>query len=343
MTQQAIQKRDAAKVAIIGPGRIGTNVAFQIYNRLGRKGLVEDIMLIGRNSKKVSCVAEEIYDANDGSIPTRLTQSTEPQSAAGYDVVVYAAGRTIRSSEKREDLLVENGILARTILDRLEVRGNEVFITVTNPVDVLNTYFSRELGLPANQVIGFGGMLDAARFRQAVVSQMRNLLGKAVYATEVKNAFVLGQHGDWLTPLFERLELPASVPPLDAGTIEKVRSAMAEIVPKLIKFRGCADIAPAAHISKMIEALLTGRDSEIECCSIVPPKQAQEHYGGEALAVSFGIPVTMKKGGVETRILEILDESRQRITTGVREIAKGVEMLYENIVLKHNGNWKQVA
>ena len=44
------------------------------------------------------------------------------------------------------------------IFDGLKFNGNEIFITVTNPVDVLNTYFSRELGLPANQVIALGGM-----------------------------------------------------------------------------------------------------------------------------------------------------------------------------------------
>ncbi|MDO8339624.1 MAG: hypothetical protein Q7T16_03120 [Candidatus Burarchaeum sp.] len=332
MTQPASQRKDGARVAIIGVGTIGSNVAFQVYNKLGKKELVEDIILIGRNEEKVACAAEEIHHSNDGSISTRLKHSTVVDSAAGCDIIVYSAGRTIKPHETREDLLRENGSIAADVRKGLSLKGTEIFITVTNPVDVLNTYFSRELGLPANNVIGLGGMLDSARFRHTVVDYLRRALGVPLVPSDVKNAFVLGQHGAGLTPLFERLELPPDIPVLSSRAIEKIRKEMGEIVPRIIRVRKCADFAPATHITRMIELLLQDTESKIECCSLVPPMVFQKHYAGEVLDVSFGVPVTLKRGGARPITIDILEDSRQRISNGVRDIWSNVQQLYDYVV-----------
>jgi malate/lactate dehydrogenase len=89
MSTITVQKRNGTKVAIIGVGRIGTNVAFQVYDKLGRKGSVDKIILVGRDLKKISCIAEEITHANDGSITTHIEPTTDIRSAVGCDVVVY--------------------------------------------------------------------------------------------------------------------------------------------------------------------------------------------------------------------------------------------------------------
>jgi len=329
MTELGINRRNGAKIAIIGAGKIGTNVAFQVFDKLGRVGLVEEIVLIGKHREEVDCVAEEINHSNDGHIATRLKPCTTPHSAVGSDIIVYAAGRTIRPRETRESLLMENGLLARRIREELTLTGNEIFITVTNPVDVLNTYFSRELGLPMNKVLGFGGMLDSARFRYVLAEHFRHDFNITLLPQDVKGAFVLGQHGDNMTPIFENVEFPADMPRMTPSGIEKIRKDMAEIVPKLIRVRGCADLAPSAHISRMIEMLLQNVDSVVECCSVVPSKQLQRHFSGEVLDVSFGIPVTLKKGGISAVVLDISEERQSQIGKGVKEIRDYVEMLYD--------------
>jgi malate dehydrogenase len=335
MTGLRTTRRTGAKISIIGAGKIGTNVAFQVFDKLGRTGLVEEIVLIGKNKEEVSCVAEEIHHTNDGTIATRLTPSTVPNRAAGSDIIVYAAGRTIKPGETRESLLVENGLLARTIREELTLKGNEIFITVTNPVDVLNTYFSRELGLPMSNVLGFGGMLDSARFRCVLVEYLRHAFNNSIMPQDVKDAFVLGQHGGNMTPIFEKLGLPANVPFMTPVSIEKIRGELAEIVPKLIRIRGCADFAPSAHIFRLIALLLQDADPVPECCSIVPPKQLQQHYGGEVLDVSFGIPLLLKRGGISAAMIEISKESQNQIGRGMKEIRDYVDLLYEKVGAEH--------
>ena len=61
----------------------------------------------------------------------------------------------------REDLLgVNAGIMKSVIGQAMEASPNAVFICVTNPLDVMTTLAFRESGLPANRLMGMGGVLD---------------------------------------------------------------------------------------------------------------------------------------------------------------------------------------
>jgi malate dehydrogenase len=211
--------------------------------------------------------------------------------------------------------------------------GNEIFITVTNPVDVLNTFFSRELDLPLKQVVALGGMLDAARFRSTVTEHIQHTFGFQLEPVDVKNAFVFGQHGDCLTPIYEQLDLLRGVSKLTASDISCIDKKMNEIVPRLIQTRGYADFAPSTHVFHMVERFLQDSDSNIECCSLIPPKHFQMQYCGEILNVSFGVPVVLGRDGALTVSVDISEESKRRIKKGAEAIQDYVNMLYSRFNL----------
>ena len=63
------------------------------------------------------------------------------------------------------------------------------YIIVSNPVDVLTYVFTKISGLPENQIIGSGTLLDTARLRYGL-SRHFNVAQKNIHA------YVYGEHGD---------------------------------------------------------------------------------------------------------------------------------------------------
>jgi L-lactate dehydrogenase len=104
------------------------------------------------------------------------------------DAVVIAAGRGSQSGESRLDLLRDNAAIARMLARQLSPLAG-LLIVVANPVDVLTQIVCEESGLPPERVLGTGTMLDTARLRQSLGSEL-GIEPRSVHAQ------VIGEHGD---------------------------------------------------------------------------------------------------------------------------------------------------
>ena len=63
-----------------------------------------------------------------------------------------------------------------------------IYIIVSNPVDILTYVFTKISGLPENQIIGSGTILDTARLRYGL-SEHFHVAQKNIHA------YVYGEHG----------------------------------------------------------------------------------------------------------------------------------------------------
>ena len=68
-------------------------------------------------------------------------------------------------------------------------------LVVSNPVDILTHLAVIQLGLPWQQVLGLGTMLDTARFSSLIADELK------LAPTQVK-ALILGEHGDSMVPIW---------------------------------------------------------------------------------------------------------------------------------------------
>jgi malate dehydrogenase len=176
---------------------------------------------------------------------------------------------------------------------------NAFVICITNPLDAMVMALQKFSGLPANKVVGMAGVLDSARFRYFLASEMN------VSVRDV-TAFVLGGHGDTMVPL-ARYSTVAGIPLPDLvkmgwlkqerldQIIQRTRDGGAEIV-NLLK-TGSAFYAPAASAIQMAEAYLRDQKRVLPCAAYLDGQ-----YGVKGLYV--GVPVVIGAGGVE-RIVEI--------------------------------------
>ena len=175
----------ARKITIIGAGSVGATIA---YN-LSQDDVASEIVLIDVNKDKV---AGEVMDIIQGTCfrdPIAITAG-DYEDAKDSDIVIITSGVARKPGQSRLELTQTNVDIIKDITPKIvEVAPNAKYIIVSNPVDIITYAFMKLSGLPENQIIGSGTMLDTARLRTGIAEHF-NVAQKNVHA------YVFGEHGD---------------------------------------------------------------------------------------------------------------------------------------------------
>lgn len=282
-----------AKIALIGAGQIGGNLALMAV----QKGL-GDVVLFDVVDGVPQGKALDIYESTpvDG-YSNSLTGTNSYEDVKDADLVIITAGIPRKPGMSRDDLLGTNAKIMTEVATNLKrVAPNAFVIVISNPLDAMVYLFQKVSGFAKNKVMGMAGVLDAARFRTFISMET------GVSVADI-SAFVLGGHGDTMVPLprysyVGGVPLP-DYPGLTAQKIEEMvartRNGGGEIVA-LLK-TGSAFYAPAASAIAMAESIL--RDQRRVFPAAV---YCEGEYGYHDLHI--GLPVILGKNGVE-KIIEI--------------------------------------
>lgn len=171
-------------IAIVGAGSVGSSIAHSLLLRR----VVGTLYLVDIDEARCH---GQVLDLADASYLSHVKVKQGTTAEAGQaDIIIITAGAKQNPGETRLDLVDRNYKILKSILGGMQpIRKDAVLLLVANPVDVL-THFAQDLsGLPRNQVLGSGTLLDSVRLR----SQIANRLGVADSSV---NAHVLGEHGD---------------------------------------------------------------------------------------------------------------------------------------------------
>ncbi|MBM3482859.1 MAG: malate dehydrogenase [Alphaproteobacteria bacterium] len=286
------------KIALIGAGNIGGTLALLA----GQKELGDIVVLDipaaegvakGKGLDIAQLAPVQGFDAS-------YVGTSSYEDIKGADVVIVTAGVPRKPGMSRDDLLSINSKVMKAVGDGLKQYAPNAFvICITNPLDAMVMALQKFSGLPANKVVGMAGVLDSARFRHFLATEMN------VSVRDV-TAFVLGGHGDTMVPL-TRYSTVAGIPLPDLvkmgwmkqerldQIVQRTRDGGAEIV-NLLK-TGSAFYAPAASAIQMAESYLKDQKRVLPCAAYLDGQ-----YGVKGLYV--GVPVVIGAGGVE-RIVEI--------------------------------------
>jgi len=148
------------RIAIIGSGSVGSNIAFALILRR----VAGEIVLVDIDGPR--CHAQ-VQDLSDGAFlsSTRIREGSFNE-ASKCDIIVISAGAKQRPGESRNDLVGRNMDILKSVIGGMQpLRPDAILLIVANPVDVLTYFAQRMSGLPKSQVIGSGTLLDTARLR----------------------------------------------------------------------------------------------------------------------------------------------------------------------------------
>jgi len=220
------------------------------------------------------------------------------EATAGSDVVVITAGIPREPGQTRIDLAGDNAPIMEDIQSSLaEYSDDFVSLTTSNPVDLLNRHLYETGDRSREQVIGFGGRLDSARFRYVLSRR---------FETPVRNveATILGEHGDAQVPVFSKVRVDGRDPEFGADEREEILAELQESAMDVIERKGATEWGPATGVAHTVEAIL--RDTG----AVLPASVKLEgEFGIEDAAV--GVPVKLGSDGVEEIVeWDLADEER---------------------------------
>jgi malate dehydrogenase len=249
----------------------------------------------------------------------QITGANDYEPTAHSDVVVITAGLARKPGMSRDDLLLANHAVVKSVTEQVAKYSPEaILVLVTNPLDAMCWTAHQASKFPRNRVIGMAGVLDTARFRTFIAQELS-------VSVENVTAVVLGGHGDTMVPVV-RLSSVSGIPLtelLDEATLAKLvdrtRNGGAEIV-KYLK-TGSAYYAPSAAAVEMVESILKDKKKVLPCAALLDGE-----YGVHGVFV--GVPVKLGASGIE-KIYEIklTDEERAMLAKSTAAVKELVEVI----------------
>jgi malate dehydrogenase len=307
-----------SKITVVGAGNVGGTTA----QRLAEKNEY-DVVLVDIVEGVPQGKALDITQAGPVcGYSAHVTGTNGYDETAGSSVAVITSGIPRKPGMSRDELLTTNAKIVKSVVSELVSRSpNVILILVTNPLDAMVHVARRVSGLPKFRILGMAGVLDSARMRSFIATEL-NVPGSDV------DAMVLGGHGDTMVPLSRYTTVKGkpvsellSKERLD-GIVKRTREGGAEIVG-LLK-TGSAFYAPSASAVDMVEAIVKDQKRVLPCAVL-----CEGEYGLKDVVV--GVPVRLGRGGAEQVVeYELTAEEQaglENSARAVRELCATVDRL----------------
>ena len=174
------------KVILVGTGFVGMSMAYSMLNQGG----ISELVLIDIDKEKT--IGEEM-DLSHGLpyAPQKMViKSGDYADCKDAEVAVITAGIAQKPGQTRLELAEVNTKIMKQITKSIMQSGfNGIIVVASNPVDLMAYVVWKVSGLPKNQVIGSGTVLDTARLRYLMADYLK-ISSKNVHA------YIMGEHGD---------------------------------------------------------------------------------------------------------------------------------------------------
>ena len=294
-----------SKITVIGAGSVGAAIA----NDLTIQGIASEIVLVDINTQKARGEALDIYQGAHFGTPT-IVRPGDYSDADGSDVVIITSGLPRKPGQTRLELAQSNVNIIKQIAPQIVAHApNAIYIIVSNPVDVLTYVFHKVSGLPENQIIGSGTILDTSRL-QAQLAKQFHVSPKNVHA------HVYGEHGDssfvpWSLAHISNnhIDYYATHSP-DADRIqwtgdEAARTEIEEYVrtsgAQVIKDKGATFFAVAMSVCHICKCIFSGAGTALTVSTMM-----HGEYGIEDVCLS--VLTIVDRNGVRGKIMNELTE-----------------------------------
>ena len=312
------------KVGIVGSGFVGATAAYAMV----MEGIGREIVLVAKNETRSRAEANDIYHAVPFAHPLKVF-SGGYADLAGSCVVIIAAGVNQKPGESRLELLQRNAAVFRAVVPEVLAHApGAVLVIATNPVDVMThlaARYAKAHGVPSGRVLGSGTMLDTARFRTLLGSNL------GVDPQHV-HGYVLGEHGDsevltWSLvtvggiPLEEFCHLQGVR--FDADQRQRIDHDVRKAAYAIIEGKGATYYGIGSVLTRIVDVILSDQRAILTVCTPLP----ESWEGGD---VTVSLPHLVGEAGVLATFSPVLtpeeETSLQASARVVRGAIEGLDM-----------------
>lgn len=175
----------SSKITIIGAGSVGSTIAYT----LSSQDIASEIVLIDINKQKAEGEVLDIIQGTCFRDPISIIAG-DYEDAKDSDIVIITSGIARKPGQTRLELTQTNVNILKSITPEIvKAAPDALYLIVSNPVDIMTYVFTKISGLPENQILGSGTILDSARLRCGLSEHFQ-------IAQSNIHAYVFGEHGD---------------------------------------------------------------------------------------------------------------------------------------------------
>ncbi|MCX8478670.1 MAG: malate dehydrogenase [Chitinophagales bacterium] len=304
------------KVTVIGAGNVGATCA----NVLVHKDFLEEVVLLDIKEGTAEGKALDIWQsAAIENYSTRCVGVTNDYAAtADSDVVVITSGLPRKPGMSRDDLISTNaGIVSSVTENVLKYSPNTILIIVSNPLDVMTYCAYLTAKLPSNRVFGMAGILDTARYKAFLASELKT-------SPKDIEAVLMGGHGDTMVPL-PRYTTVAGIPVTELIAQDKLEAIINRTKVgggEIVNLLGTsAWYAPGAAAAQMVEAICKNENRIFPVCAWLTGE-----YGLKD--IYLGVPCKLGKNGIEQIIeLQLNSDEKALLDASAKAVKEVMDVL----------------
>ena len=252
----------SSKITIIGAGSVGSTIAYT----LSSQDIASEIVLIDINKQKAEGEVLDIIQGTCFRDPISIIAG-EYEDAKDSDIVIITSGIARKPGQTRLELTQTNVNILKSITPEIvKAAPNALYLIVSNPVDIMTYVFTKISGLPENQILGSGTILDSARLRCGLSEHFQ-------IAQSNIQAYVFGEHGDtsfipWSGAYISGVsvddyydlekKLGKDIEPIDKeALLQYVQKSGGEIISK----KGATFYAVSSSVCKLCSLLVASSES----------------------------------------------------------------------------------
>lgn len=176
-------------ISIVGIGEVGGLLAALVINHFP----AIQLHLIEAHSEIEGKILDLQHAATAQNIEVCINQ---PEALSQSDYILLTAGFSNPKGVSRNIVAKQNKQIMQDIFDEQELKTDVKIIIVTNPVDIMARIVGEILG-HQNQVIGTGTSLDSFRLKHLLAEKFQ------LHPSKIE-ALVLGEHGEFMIPLYSQ-------------------------------------------------------------------------------------------------------------------------------------------
>ena len=252
----------SSKITIIGAGSVGSTIAYT----LSSQDIASEIVLIDINKQKAEGEVLDIIQGTCFRDPISIIAG-DYEDAKDSDIVIITSGIARKPGQTRLELTQTNVNILKSITPEIvKAAPNALYLIVSNPVDIMTYVVTKISGLPENQILGSGTILDSARLRCGLSEHFQ-------IAQSNIHAYVFGEHGDtsfipWSGAYISGVsvdeyydlekKLGKDIEPIDKeAMLQYVQKSGGEIISK----KGATFYAVSSSVCKLCSLLVASSES----------------------------------------------------------------------------------
>ncbi len=313
-----------SKITVIGAGNVGATIAYT----LSSEHIATEIVLIDIDKNKADGEVMDIIQGTSFRDPISIIAG-DYEDAKDSNIVIVTSGVARQPGQTRLELAQTNVDIIKDIAPKIAaVAPDALYIIVSNPVDIVTYAFIKLSGLPENQIIGSGTILDTSRLRVALSDHFN------IAQTNI-HAYVFGEHGDsafvpWSIAQVSGVNIDEYVQlrmGVDPEIVDVDKDGMTDFIhrsgAKVIVNKGATFYAVSASVCRLCSMLLSAFNSIV---TVSTPMHGEYGIDGVCLSTLTLVGPNGAQGKVPVRLSEEEMESLRASAEKLRDTIQHINI-----------------